>query len=128
MRAARDWASKRITLKPGPTAPRAGHGLKWSSGPRSTPDHRRLRRGTGMSPWRMMEEWGMPSIYLHSRRRNSRQLAARASGCRTWPSARFSAEDHIFKALSLGAPFCKAVCMGRAMMIRAWSARTSAPG
>jgi glutamate synthase domain-containing protein 2 len=29
----------------------------------------------------------------------------------------FSAEDHIFKALSLGAPFCRAVCMGRAMMI-----------
>ena len=22
--------------------------------------------GTGMSPWRMMEEWGIPSIYLHS--------------------------------------------------------------
>jgi glutamate synthase domain-containing protein 2 len=22
--------------------------------------------GTGMSPWRMMEEWGMPSLYLHA--------------------------------------------------------------
>ena len=22
--------------------------------------------GTGMSPWRMMEEWGIPSLYLHS--------------------------------------------------------------
>ena len=22
--------------------------------------------GTGMSPWRMMCEWGIPSIYLHS--------------------------------------------------------------
>jgi glutamate synthase domain-containing protein 2 len=21
--------------------------------------------GTGMSPWRMMSEWGIPSIYLH---------------------------------------------------------------
>ena len=29
----------------------------------------------------------------------------------------FSAEDHIFKALALGAPFVKAVCMGRALMI-----------
>jgi glutamate synthase domain-containing protein 2 len=29
----------------------------------------------------------------------------------------FSSEDHIFKALSLGAPYCKAVCMGRALMI-----------
>ena len=22
--------------------------------------------GTGMSPWRMMSEWGVPAIYLHS--------------------------------------------------------------
>jgi glutamate synthase domain-containing protein 2 len=29
----------------------------------------------------------------------------------------FSSEDHIFKALALGAPYCKAVCMGRALMI-----------
>ena len=29
----------------------------------------------------------------------------------------FSAEDHIFKALAMGAPYVKAVCMGRALMI-----------
>lgn len=29
----------------------------------------------------------------------------------------FSSEDHVFKALALGAPYCKAVCMGRAVMI-----------
>ena len=29
----------------------------------------------------------------------------------------FSTEDHIFKALAMGAPFVKAVCMGRALMI-----------
>ncbi len=29
----------------------------------------------------------------------------------------FSSEDHVFKALALGAPHCKAVCMGRALMI-----------
>ncbi len=28
-----------------------------------------------------------------------------------------STEDHIFKALAMGAPFVKAVCMGRAIMI-----------
>jgi len=28
-----------------------------------------------------------------------------------------STEDHIFKVLAMGAPFVKAVCMGRAMMI-----------
>ena len=31
----------------------------------------------------------------------------------------FSLEDHIFKAIALGAPFVKAVCMGRATMIPA---------
>jgi glutamate synthase domain-containing protein 2 len=29
----------------------------------------------------------------------------------------FSSEDHVFKALALGSPYCKAVCMGRALMI-----------
>ena len=29
----------------------------------------------------------------------------------------FSTEDHVFKALALGAPFVKAICMGRALMI-----------
>ena len=29
----------------------------------------------------------------------------------------FSSEDHVFKALALGAPYTKAVCMGRALMI-----------
>ncbi len=29
----------------------------------------------------------------------------------------FSTEDHIFKVLAMGAPFVKAVCMGRALMI-----------
>jgi len=29
----------------------------------------------------------------------------------------FAREDHIFKALALGAPYTKLVCMGRAMMI-----------
>ena len=32
----------------------------------------------------------------------------------------FSLEDHIFKAIALGAPFVKAVCMGRALMIPAF--------
>ena len=75
--------------------------------------------GTGMSPWRMMEEWGMPSIYLHSA---AAQFADRLAekGERVPDLAfagGFSAEDHIFKCLALGAPYIKAVCLGRAMMI-----------
>ncbi|MDD5747420.1 MAG: FMN-binding glutamate synthase family protein, partial [Candidatus Omnitrophica bacterium] len=29
----------------------------------------------------------------------------------------FSTEDHVFKVLAMGAPYVKAVCMGRALMI-----------
>ncbi len=75
--------------------------------------------GTGMSPWRMMTEWGVPSIYLHSMAYELCQRLAQ-KGERVPDIAfagGFSAEDHIFKALALGAPFCKAVCMGRAIMI-----------
>jgi glutamate synthase domain-containing protein 2 len=75
--------------------------------------------GTGMSPWRMMEEWGMPTLYLHAAAYEfCKKLAdegerppdiAFAGG--------FSSEDGIFKALALGSPFVKAICMGRALMI-----------
>jgi glutamate synthase domain-containing protein 2 len=75
--------------------------------------------GTGMSPWRMMEEWGVPSLYLHSAAYEYASILA--SGGRRVPdlafAGGFSAEDHIFKALALGAPYVKAVCMGRALMI-----------
>ena len=75
--------------------------------------------GTGMSPWRMMEEWGVPSIYLHSLAyRYCKQLEER--GIRPPDLAfagGFSTEDGVFKALALGSPYTKAVCMGRALMI-----------
>ena len=75
--------------------------------------------GTGMSPWRMMEEWGMPSMYLHAA---AAEFAGRlaAKGHRVPDLALaggFSAEDHVFKAIALGSPYVKAVCMGRALMI-----------
>jgi len=75
--------------------------------------------GTGMSPWRMMEEWGMPSLYLHSAAYEfCRRLADRGESVPNIAFAGgFSSEDGVFKALALGAPFCKAVCMGRALMI-----------
>jgi len=75
--------------------------------------------GTGMSPWRMMEEWGIPSLYLHSAAYDFAKLLDQ-QGERVPDLAfggGFSSEDGIFKALALGAPYVKAVCMGRAMMI-----------
>ena len=75
--------------------------------------------GTGMSPWRMMEEWGMPSLYLHSAAYEfCQKLADRGERVPDIAFAGgFSSEDGVFKALALGAPFTKAVCMGRALMI-----------
>jgi len=75
--------------------------------------------GTGMSPWPMMNEWGIPTFYLESlayefaQRLSNRGLKvpdlAMAGG--------FSSEDGVFKAIAMGAPYVKAVCMGRALMI-----------
>jgi glutamate synthase domain-containing protein 2 len=75
--------------------------------------------GTGMSPWRMMEEWGVPSIYLHSAAYEfCKKLTDKGERVPDIAFAGgFSSEDGIFKALSMGAPFVKAVCMGRALMI-----------
>jgi glutamate synthase domain-containing protein 2 len=78
--------------------------------------------GTGMSPWRMMNEWGIPTIYLQSiAYKFASQLKAKGKYVPDLAIAGgFSLEDHIFKALALGAPFFKALCMGRALMIPAF--------
>ncbi len=75
--------------------------------------------GTGMSPWNMMQSWGVPSIHLHSKAHEyAGILAARGQEVVDLSFAGgFALEDHIFKALALGAPYTKLVCMGRAIMI-----------
>lgn len=75
--------------------------------------------GTGMSPWNMMDHWGVPSLHLHAQ---AWQYAKRlADQGRYVPDLSFAGgfarEDHLFKALALGTPFTKLVCMGRAPMI-----------
>jgi len=112
---------KRITLKTGAYGLRElAMAIKWSS--RAHIDLLTIDGapgGTGMSPWRMMEEWGMPSLYLHSAAYEFAQKLA-SQGERVPDIAfagGFSSEDGVFKALALGAPFVKAVCMGRALMI-----------
>ena len=77
--------------------------------------------GTGMSPWRMMNEWGIPTIYLQSL---SHQYAQRLEAKGAFVpdlgiAGGFSLEDHVFKAIAMGAPYVKGVCMGRATMIPA---------
>ena len=75
--------------------------------------------GTGMSPWNMMETWGVPSLLLHSKAYEYASILA-AQGQKVVDIAfagGLAREDHIFKALALGAPFTKMICMGRAAMI-----------
>ena len=78
--------------------------------------------GTGMSPWNMMQTWGVPSILLHSKAYEYASILAN-KGQKVVDMAfagGFAREDHVFKALALGAPFTKLVCMGRALMIPAF--------
>jgi len=75
--------------------------------------------GTGMSPWPMMNEWGIPTFYLEAlAHRYAEKLTSQ--GLRVPDLAiagGFSTEDGVFKAIAMGKPYVKAVCMGRAFMI-----------
>jgi glutamate synthase domain-containing protein 2 len=121
VRRLRNLGARRVTLKTGAYPMRElAMAIRWASDARIdllTIDG--APGGTGMSPWRMMAEWGVPSIYLHSM---TYELCNRLAANGDWVpdiafAGGFSSEDHIFKALALGAPYCKAVCMGRALMI-----------
>jgi glutamate synthase domain-containing protein 2 len=82
--------------------------------------------GTGMSPWRMMNEWGMPPVELHSLLCDYVQrldhkgeyvpALALAGG--------FTFEDQIFKGLALGAPFVKLIGMARSPIAAAMVGKT----
>lgn len=75
--------------------------------------------GTGMSPWNMMDVWGVPSIHLHAKAFEYADLL-NSRGQKVVDlsfAGGLAREDHIFKALALGAPYTKTICMGRALMI-----------
>lgn len=75
--------------------------------------------GTGMSPWNMMQHWGIPSLALHAKTYEYCNILA-GKGISV-PAISLAGglarEDHLFKALSLAAPYAKLVCLGRAPMI-----------
>ncbi|NIN71597.1 MAG: FMN-binding glutamate synthase family protein [Gemmatimonadetes bacterium] len=82
--------------------------------------------GTGMSPWRMMNEWGVPPLELHSL---LYQYAARLAAKGKYVPALalaggFTFEDQIFKGLSLGAPFVKLIGMARSPLAAAMVGKT----
>jgi glutamate synthase domain-containing protein 2 len=72
--------------------------------------------GTGMSPWRMMNEWGVPGIELWSLlHKYCDRLAEKGEYVPDIVLAGgFVLEDQIFKGLALCAPYVKAVGMARA--------------
>ena len=71
--------------------------------------------GTGMSPWRMMNEWGVPSVELHSLLYNyAKQLDEKGKYVPPLALAGgFTFEDQIHKGLALGAPYVKMIGMAR---------------
>lgn len=82
--------------------------------------------GTGMSPWRMMNEWGIPAVEMWSLTyKYADQLAKQGEFV---PDLAFAGgitfEDQIFKALSLGAPYVKLVGMARSPMAAAMVGKT----
>jgi glutamate synthase domain-containing protein 2 len=83
--------------------------------------------GTGMSPWRMMNEWGVPPVELHSLLyqyakklclRDDQHMPALAL------AGGFTFEDQIFKGLALGAPFVKLIGMARSPIAAAMVGKT----
>ena len=82
--------------------------------------------GTGMSPWRMMNEWGVPPVELHSLLyQYAERLAAKGHTIPALAVAGgFTFEDQIFKGLALGAPFVKLVGMARGPIAAAMVGKT----
>lgn len=82
--------------------------------------------GTGMSPWRMMNEWGVPPVELHSLL--YKYVKALADKKRYIPTivlaGGFALEDQIFKGLALCAPFAKIIGMARAPLAAAMVGKT----
>lgn len=77
--------------------------------------------GTGMSPWRMMNEWGVPTVYLQALlTKYLDKLQAKGAFI---PSVAIAGgialEDQMFKGFALGAPYVKAIGMARAPLTAA---------
>jgi glutamate synthase domain-containing protein 2 len=82
--------------------------------------------GTGMSPWRMMCEWGVPPVELHALTYYYCDILKKRG--EYVPDIAFAGgitfEDQIFKALSLGAPYTKLVGMARGPLCAAMVGKT----
>jgi glutamate synthase domain-containing protein 2 len=82
--------------------------------------------GTGMSPWRMMNEWGIPQVEIYSLLyRYLKKLDDRGEFVPDVAVAGgLTMEDHIYKGLALGAPYFKIAGMARAPLAAAMVGKT----
>ncbi|MEE9515302.1 MAG: FMN-binding glutamate synthase family protein, partial [Candidatus Brocadiales bacterium] len=84
--------------------------------------------GTGMSPWRMMNEWGVPTVYLASL---VHQYCERLAKKKKYVpdiilAGGITMEDQIYKAFALSSPYVKAIGMSRSTICAAMVGRTQA--
>ena len=123
----RELGAQRVSFKTGPFAPRdiaailgiaseAGVDLVTLDG---------AGGGTGHSPVRMMDEWGVPAVNLACAAH--RMLGSLAAKGKSLPQVAiaggFATEDQVFKGLALGAPYIGFVAVGRAAMAAAMVGR-----
>ena len=82
--------------------------------------------GTGMSPWRMMNEWGIPQVEIYSLLYNYvHKLAQKGEYVPDIAIAGgFTMEDQIFKGLAMGAPYFKLIGMARSPLAAAMVGKT----
>jgi hypothetical protein len=83
--------------------------------------------GTGMSPWRMMNEWGVPPVELHSLLyQYVKHLADKRKYVRQSPCRRiYVRRSNLQRPPALGAPFVKPVGMARAPIAAAMVGKPS---
>jgi glutamate synthase domain-containing protein 2 len=120
--------AKYVTLKTGAYRPAdLARAIKWGSQAKVdllTVDG--AGGGTGMSPWRMMNEWGIPIVELHSLLfQMADKMAARGEFIPDLALAGgFTFEDSIFKGLAIGAPYVKLIAMARSPLAAAMVGKT----
>jgi len=82
--------------------------------------------GSGMGPWRMMNEWGIPTVYIESLLwKYLKRIEEKG-----WyiPCCAIGGgiilEDQIYKALAIGSPYIRLVSIGRGVMTSAMVGKT----
>ena len=124
----RDMGAKRVFLKTGAYRPvDLARAVKYASDNKIdllTVDG--AGGGTGMSPWRMMNEWGIPTVELCCLTYQYVDFLAKKGAY--VPDIAFAGgftmEDQIFKGIAIGAPYVKAIGMARGPLCAAMVGKT----